>query len=110
MLSSKRRNIRSWEGLLKLATYRSNGRNKVALVHAGDTRLFDLASASERAGWANPAFNSMLELIDNCDASLDAASDLFSRYGQDQDLSSDVAASELLAPLPEPRQMRDGMS
>ncbi|MGY4256707.1 2-keto-4-pentenoate hydratase/2-oxohepta-3-ene-1,7-dioic acid hydratase in catechol pathway [Bradyrhizobium sp. USDA 4516] len=95
---------------MKLATHRSNGRNKVALVHAGDTRLFDLASASERAGKANPAFNSMLEFIDNGDASLDAASALFSRYGQDRDLSSDVAASELLAPLPEPRQMRDGMS
>jgi 2-keto-4-pentenoate hydratase/2-oxohepta-3-ene-1,7-dioic acid hydratase in catechol pathway len=102
--------LKSWEGPLKLATYRSNGRNKVALVHAADTRLFDLASASERAGKPNPAFNSMLDLIDDCDASLDAASDLFSRYGQDQDLSSDIAVSELLAPLPEPRQMRDGMS
>ena len=35
---------------MKLATYRSEGRDKVALVHASDTRLFDLASASERAG------------------------------------------------------------
>ncbi|MDA9433794.1 fumarylacetoacetate hydrolase family protein [Bradyrhizobium sp. CCBAU 51627] len=95
---------------MKLATYRSNGRNKVALVHAGDTRLFDLASASERAGRPNPAFNSMLEFVDEADASLDAASDMFRRYGQDQDLSSDVPAADLLAPLPEPRQMRDGMS
>jgi len=95
---------------VKLATYRSEGRNKVALVHASDTRLFDLASASERAGKRDPAFRSMLDVIDNADTSLDSALELFRRYGQDQDLSSDVAAAELLAPLPEPRQMRDGMS
>jgi 2-keto-4-pentenoate hydratase/2-oxohepta-3-ene-1,7-dioic acid hydratase in catechol pathway len=54
--------------------------------------------------------NSMLDLIDRGDAALDEASNLFDRYGQDQDLYSAVEGSELLAPLPEPRQMRDGMS
>lgn len=52
----------------------------------------------------------MLDLVDHGDAALDDASTLFARYGKDEDLSSIVAEAELLAPLPEPRQMRDGMS
>jgi 2-keto-4-pentenoate hydratase/2-oxohepta-3-ene-1,7-dioic acid hydratase in catechol pathway len=95
---------------LKLSTYHSDGRTRVALVHGGDNWLFDLAAASERAGKQNPAFSSMLALVDHADAALDAASKLFDRYGADQDLSLAVDKSEILAPLPEPRQMRDGMS
>lgn len=95
---------------MKLASYRSGGQNKVALVHAGDSSLFDLASASQRAGKQNPAFSSMLDLVDHGDAALDEASSLFDRYGKDQDLWTAVAETEILAPLPEPRQMRDGMS
>ncbi|MEH2570745.1 2-keto-4-pentenoate hydratase/2-oxohepta-3-ene-1,7-dioic acid hydratase in catechol pathway [Bradyrhizobium sp. AZCC 1708] len=95
---------------LKLATYRSAGQNRLALVQAGGRLLFDLAAASQRAGKQNPAFNSMLDLVDYGDAALDEASNLFDRYRKDQDLWSAVAESELLAPLPEPRQMRDGMS
>lgn len=95
---------------MKLATYRSGDQNKVGLVHAGDTLLFDLMFASRRAGRQNPAFNSMLDLIDHGDAALDEASNLFERYGKDQDLWSAITESEILAPLPEPRQMRDGMS
>jgi 2-keto-4-pentenoate hydratase/2-oxohepta-3-ene-1,7-dioic acid hydratase in catechol pathway len=95
---------------VKLATYRSGGQNKVALVHAADSRLFDLASASQRGGKSNPAFNSMLDLVDHGDAALDEASNLFDRYGKDQDLWTAVVETEVLAPLPEPRQMRDGMS
>jgi 2-keto-4-pentenoate hydratase/2-oxohepta-3-ene-1,7-dioic acid hydratase in catechol pathway len=98
----------TWEARLKLATYRSGGQNKVALV--ADSRLFDLASASQRAGKSNPAFNSMLDLVDHGDAALDEASNLVDRYGKDQDLWTAVAETEVLAPLPEPRQMRDGMS
>ena len=51
---------------MKLATYRSNaGESRVALVHGGDNRLFDLAQAAERAGGAEPAFHSMQSLIDS---------------------------------------------
>lgn len=95
---------------MKLATYRSGGHTKVGLVHAGGGLLFDLASASKRAGKPNPAFNSMLDLVDHGDAALDEASSLFEHYRDDQDLCSAVGDSEILAPLPEPRQMRDGMS
>lgn len=95
---------------MKLATCRLNDKERVAIVHNGDTSLFDLAAASSRAGNANPAFSSMIALIDGDDAALDQARSLFDRYGRDADLSAAVSGAEILAPLPEPRQMRDGMS
>jgi 2-keto-4-pentenoate hydratase/2-oxohepta-3-ene-1,7-dioic acid hydratase in catechol pathway len=95
---------------LKLATFRAGRLEKVALVHAGDRKLFDLSAAADRAGRADPAFSSMLSLIDAGPAALDAARALFDTSGQDESLSVDVAAAEILAPLPEPRQMRDAMS
>jgi 2-keto-4-pentenoate hydratase/2-oxohepta-3-ene-1,7-dioic acid hydratase in catechol pathway len=94
---------------VKLATYRTNGADKIALVHAGDTKLFDLAAAAARDA-VNPAFASMLALIDGGDAALDAARALFEKHGNDPSLSVAVAGADIRAPLPEPRQMRDGMS
>jgi hypothetical protein len=52
----------------------------------------------------------MLALIDAGPAALDQARALFDGGGKDESLSVDVAAVEILAPIPEPRQMRDGMS
>jgi 2-keto-4-pentenoate hydratase/2-oxohepta-3-ene-1,7-dioic acid hydratase in catechol pathway len=52
----------------------------------------------------------MLALIDADEAGLDAARGLFDRRGNEHDLVMEVADVELLAPLPEPRQMRDGMT
>jgi hypothetical protein len=95
---------------VKLATFRSAGREKIGLVHERDTRLFDLASAADRDGKSHPAFGSMLALIDAGPAALDQARALFDGGGKDESLSVDVAAVEILAPIPEPRQMRDGMS
>ncbi len=95
---------------MKLATYRLNGREQIAIVHKDDANLFDLAGASVRAGSSDPAFHSMLALIDGGDAALDRARSLFARYSGDQDLSVPVEGTEILAPVPEPRQMRDGMS
>jgi 2-keto-4-pentenoate hydratase/2-oxohepta-3-ene-1,7-dioic acid hydratase in catechol pathway len=95
---------------VKLATFRSDGRDRIALVHGNDQRLFDLAAAAERAGHPNPAFASMLALIDAGDAALDSARALFEKHGRDESLSRDVEGCEILAPVPEPRQMRDGMS
>lgn len=93
---------------MKLATFRSGG-EKIGLVHGGDTQVFDLAKAADRDG-GNPAFASMLSLIDAGPSALDQASRLFERHGKDAALSEAVAAVEILAPVPEPRQMRDGMS
>jgi 2-keto-4-pentenoate hydratase/2-oxohepta-3-ene-1,7-dioic acid hydratase in catechol pathway len=95
---------------VKLATFRSDGRDKIGVVHAGDTRLFDVAGASEREGRGNPAFASMLALIDAGIGALDEARELYRRHGADVALSVDVATADVLAPVPEPRQMRDGMS
>ncbi|MGA2794871.1 MAG: fumarylacetoacetate hydrolase family protein [Roseiarcus sp.] len=95
---------------MKLATFRRDGAERVGLVHSRDARLFDLAAAAAREGAPNRAFDSMLALIDADDAGLDAARELFDRRGAQADLSIDVSAAQLLAPLPQPRQMRDGMS
>jgi 2-keto-4-pentenoate hydratase/2-oxohepta-3-ene-1,7-dioic acid hydratase in catechol pathway len=95
---------------VKLATFRSGGGEKIGLVHSNDSRLFDLATAADRDGKGNPAFVSMLQLIDAGPSALDRARKLFDNSGKDDTLSVDVAAAEILAPIPEPRQMRDGMS
>jgi 2-keto-4-pentenoate hydratase/2-oxohepta-3-ene-1,7-dioic acid hydratase in catechol pathway len=95
---------------VKLATFQSGGREKIGLVHDNDRRLFDLAAAADRAGKADAAFASMLGLIDAGPAALDQARALFDGGSKDESLSVDVAAVEILAPVPEPRQMRDGMS
>lgn len=95
---------------MKLATYRANGGERVGVVHDGDRRIFDLAAAAQRAGAANPAFSSMLSLIDGGERALDAARAAFAARSAEADLSADVSATEILSPLPEPRQMRDAMS
>jgi 2-keto-4-pentenoate hydratase/2-oxohepta-3-ene-1,7-dioic acid hydratase in catechol pathway len=95
---------------VKLATFRSSGREKIALVHSQDSRLFDLAAAAERDGNSNPAFMSMLSLIDAGPLALDQARALYDRHGKDETFSVNVSGAEILAPIPEPRQMRDGMS
>jgi 2-keto-4-pentenoate hydratase/2-oxohepta-3-ene-1,7-dioic acid hydratase in catechol pathway len=94
---------------VKLATYRAGGQDKVGIVHANDTKLFDLAAGAARER-NNPAFTSMLALIDAGDAALDTARAVFEKHGSDAALSITVAGSEILAPVPEPRQCRDGMS
>lgn len=94
---------------MKLATFKSGGQDKIAIVHSADSKLFDLAAASGRDG-GNPAFASMLALIDAGDAALEQAAKVFDKHGKDEQLSVPVAGAEILAPIPEPRQMRDGMS
>ena len=95
---------------MKLATYRTSGTERVGIVHAADAKVFDLATAAERSGSANPAFASMLSLIDGGEKALDAARNAFAKSSGDASLSAAVSAVEILAPIPEPRQFRDGMS
>lgn len=52
----------------------------------------------------------MLSLIDAGPSALDQARNLFDRGVEDETLSENVDRAEILAPVPEPRQMRDGMS
>jgi 2-keto-4-pentenoate hydratase/2-oxohepta-3-ene-1,7-dioic acid hydratase in catechol pathway len=95
---------------VKLATYRSGGQDKIGIVHGGDRLVFDLAAAASRSGAANPSFASMLALIDAGEGALEQAAKLLDQHGKDESLSAQVANVEILAPVPEPRQMRDGMS
>jgi 2-keto-4-pentenoate hydratase/2-oxohepta-3-ene-1,7-dioic acid hydratase in catechol pathway len=95
---------------VKLATYKSGGQEKIGIVHTGDTLLFDLAAAADRGGSANPAFASMLALIDAGEGALELAAKLFDTHRKDETLSIKTEGAEVLAPVPEPRQMRDGMS
>ncbi len=94
---------------MKLATFKSAGREKIGLVHAGDSLLFDLAAAADHSG-GNPAFASMLALIDAGPGALEQAAAIFDKHGNDSALSLSVKDANILAPVPEPRQMRDGMS
>src|SRR3954469_20806102 len=95
---------------MKLATFQTGGGPRVGLVHSHDRRILDLAAAVQRSGADNTPFRSMLSLIDAGDAALDLARQAFQACGTDEDLSLAVAGMDILAPLPEPRQMRDGMS
>lgn len=95
---------------MKLATFRSGHSEKIGIVHSNDSRLFDLATAADREGKYNPAFASMLSLIDAGPSALEYAGKLFDKSGKDESLSESIAGVEVLAPIPEPRQMRDGMS
>jgi 2-keto-4-pentenoate hydratase/2-oxohepta-3-ene-1,7-dioic acid hydratase in catechol pathway len=95
---------------MKLATFKSGGQEKVGIVHSRDARLFDVAAAASRQGSANPAFASMLDLIDAGPRALEQAAAIFDKHGKDDGLSVAIEGVDILAPIPEPRQMRDGMS
>jgi hypothetical protein len=95
---------------VKLATYRSGGQTRIGVVEAERTRVFDLGAAARRDGVPDAPFGSMLDLIDADDSGLDHARSLLAKRGGEADLWADLSQAELLAPLPEPRQMRDAMS
>lgn len=95
---------------VKLATFKSAGQDKIGIVHSNDSQIFDLAAAAGRDGQDSPAFASMLSLIDAGSRALEQAAALFEEHGKDPALSSATGAVDVLAPVPEPRQMRDGMS
>jgi 2-keto-4-pentenoate hydratase/2-oxohepta-3-ene-1,7-dioic acid hydratase in catechol pathway len=94
---------------MKFATYRGNGREALGVLDRSGERLLDLRAAAMRSGTDDLAFATMLCLIDG-DAAIERARDLLWKFGADEDLLVPCAGCDLLAPLPEPRQMRDGMS
>ena len=96
---------------MKLSTFRSGQREKkIVIAFDDDRRLFDLSAAANRAGGDTIAFASMLALIDAGQRGLDAAAVLFETHSADPSLSVAMDDVDVLAPIPEPRQMRDGMS
>jgi 2-keto-4-pentenoate hydratase/2-oxohepta-3-ene-1,7-dioic acid hydratase in catechol pathway len=95
---------------MKLATFALAGRTKIGIVHGGDSRVFDLVRASQLYGRIDRDFESMLSLIDSGPRGLDKARRLFEGRAQEQNLSISLSEVQLLAPVPEPRQMRDAMT
>lgn len=92
---------------MRLATFEETaGQPRVGVVdHAGHFVL-DLAAAAEARGKADPAFGSMLALIEAGPAALDRARELEQRYiGKEHSMA--LAHVTLLAPVPVPPQMRD---
>lgn len=98
---------------MKLATFRAGASAHIGMADPATGQMFDLTRAAAADGGStdqSAIFGSMLALIDAGDAGLDAARALHARHGQDAAFLSGLADTPLLAPLPEPRQMRDGMS
>jgi len=91
---------------MKLATFERGGGPRVGIVDAEGGRILDLAAAASEVGWNPSPFASMLALIDADDMGLELAAELAEGVSQ----WSPLAEVRLLAPLPEPRQMRDAMS
>jgi 2-keto-4-pentenoate hydratase/2-oxohepta-3-ene-1,7-dioic acid hydratase in catechol pathway len=95
------------EDAMKLATFSSATGPRIAIVYGADGLLFDLASAAERDGKPDPAFRSMLDLMDAGTAALDRARKLLEKHGADPSLNTKIAPGLLLAPVPVPRSIRD---
>ena len=91
---------------MKLATFDSGGAPRLGAVIDGDRRMLDLGGAFRRRhGHREPALDSMLALIDAGDAGR-AVADALVADPPEEDVVA-VAGTRLLAPLPEPRQIRD---
>jgi 2-keto-4-pentenoate hydratase/2-oxohepta-3-ene-1,7-dioic acid hydratase in catechol pathway len=95
---------------MKLATIHIDGQNCLGVLHSHEQSIFNITAAAARASKSDRAFSCMLGLIDAGPNGLDEVRSLIDSYIGDEDLSVEISASEILAPLPEPRQMRDGMS
>jgi 2-keto-4-pentenoate hydratase/2-oxohepta-3-ene-1,7-dioic acid hydratase in catechol pathway len=92
---------------MKLATFLHEGLPHVGVVDAASGTVLDLRKAARAAGADAPQFSSMLALIDGGEAALDAARSLQAAHAGNLDFAHRLDGVELMAPLPEPRQMRD---
>jgi 2-keto-4-pentenoate hydratase/2-oxohepta-3-ene-1,7-dioic acid hydratase in catechol pathway len=91
---------------MKLASFNRGGHAGVGAVDTARGEILDLAKASElRLGQRDAAFASMLALIDSAFPGLDSARKLAAQWPAEAAMP--LASVRLLAPLPEPRQMRD---
>ena len=94
---------------MKLATFvTADGSRTVGAVDTRASRILDLAAAARIADRGPaPEFHDMLALIDGGSPALARARRLVEHWPPAA--SAPLAAVKLLAPLPEPRQMRDCM-
>jgi 2-keto-4-pentenoate hydratase/2-oxohepta-3-ene-1,7-dioic acid hydratase in catechol pathway len=94
---------------MKLATFEHCGTAKIGIVHSAEMQVFDLFAAATHMGLDRAEFRSMLALIEGGPEALSLASEMFSRGQEKGAFSIDLNDVRLLAPVPVPRQMRDGM-
>lgn len=91
---------------MRLATFESGEGPRLGAVVDGDRSVIDLSSAARRRrGRSDAALDSMLALIDAGDAGREVA-DAVVADPPEEDVVS-LSSVRLLAPLPEPRQIRD---
>lgn len=92
---------------MKLATFKRDGHTSLGVVDTARSQILDLAKASAVASneAANPAFASMLALIDAGGSGLDQARALAAEWPAAAAVPIDSVG--LMSPIPEPRQMRD---
>src|SRR5437762_3537527 len=84
---------------MKLVTYEANGTHHIGALLADCQTIADFTASAPTA----PHFRDMLALIDGGDAALAEARAL----AQAPKVTTPLASAKLLAPVPEPRQMRD---
>jgi 2-keto-4-pentenoate hydratase/2-oxohepta-3-ene-1,7-dioic acid hydratase in catechol pathway len=91
---------------MKLATFSEGGRQAIGVVDTAKGHVLDLAEASRLVTRkADPAFASMLALIDAAGPGLDRARELVAAWPATAAVP--LSSVRLLSPVPEPRQMRD---
>jgi len=92
---------------MKLVTYQqSGGAMRAGAFIEGDTKIVDLAHAHENAfGEENPAFSSVLSIIEGGSGALDRAYETLKKAGSGSAIER--AAVKLHAPIQPPPQMRD---
>jgi 2-keto-4-pentenoate hydratase/2-oxohepta-3-ene-1,7-dioic acid hydratase in catechol pathway len=92
---------------MKLATFSRGGVTSIGVVDTARGQIMDLAKASALATGGEPdaRFASMLALIDAAGPGLEKARSLAARWPAAAAVPLDTV--RLLAPIPEPRQMRD---
>jgi 2-keto-4-pentenoate hydratase/2-oxohepta-3-ene-1,7-dioic acid hydratase in catechol pathway len=91
---------------MKLATFAEDGRQAIGAVDTAKGQVLDLAEASRvLTRKADPAFASMLALIDAGSTGLDTAREMAAAWPAAAALP--LASARLISPIPEPRQMRD---
>jgi hypothetical protein len=95
---------------MKLVTFETtDGERRIGAVFDDLTMIADLAAASAAEGRDGAQFSNMLALIDGGPDALGAAMDLKEAVDSGRCPAAAVALADahLLAPLPEPRQIRD---
>ena len=91
---------------MKLATFNRGGHISIGVVDPARGHILNLAEASKlTAGVPSPEFASMLALIDAASPGLEHARSLAAQWPVAAAVP--LSSVRLMAPLPEPRQMRD---